>query len=939
MSLYSSDTRYNTDNPIYAPLPITVSSLTVSSLTANKITANSTITGFIEGTYGEISNWYVDNTLYVNFQALTADSDQLFLNGIPVATTANLSSIQDWSIYAQISTLDGNNQSTIGLSLLESSTIKTPSLIASNIFTQNLMAFNIVNFTSTVIEVYESTIQSDIKLANISTANISNLYVSSGNFSTLNSINGAFNNISAGTTFINTLTGGTASFSNFTASSITVSSIVSPPASSASFSTITVVSNTNTGSLTVGSNNVTTFAAAPTFSDGGNFNGARPNFNTGFNTTGTSFFNNQTICNVANISNSNTTLNLIVDASTNTGTYPTINLQSKFGGGGIVNITADSPSIFVVVPTQQVNIRAKGGVGYVSGIPVGGAINLQADAGTSNQLTPTGVLANGAIRLTAQSFINGAFTVPGLILESAGSIAAYSGLTAPSVGVFGCSFYSALTTLSLTCGVSPVTTSFPGVVYLRGDNGTKVVNGFYTDSVNNNVLYDLDITSKTPLDISNRNINIDSACNVNINTSNGGQLVINGTPYSGGGVVSTFTTLQTSSFTVSSINGASYPPAGGGGWVSTATTRLDMNGNPITDTLGTLLLTVGSTNYTSFNQTSTSIDLLQAGGAGYVRRNVAGNIIDTAVGNIQTQATSTINTVPHTVFTGGIRVSSINGSAYPPASVSSWVSTATTPLFMSDNYIAIRNDGSTGLAWGSVAPYSVGVDGPYLFGYSQGALGTTISTNDISLAWDASVVEIYKTLNLNNQNITGVSSIQGVSGNLRIAGQVLTSNTSNWTNGSVNTLYGSEVLSSKYIQWAYDNVPGTGVFDNCNICLSSQTINLVASSDINTTAQSTINTVGSTWFSGDVSRFLISSTIPQPIIQYGQVSSSGASGSIVVTIPQRYTSVNSYLPFACMGDAPAAEIYVSTLTRATFEIGWQNGGGGNQVFNWNTMGT
>jgi hypothetical protein len=40
-----------------------------------------------------------------------------------------------------------------------------------------------------------------------------------------------------------------------------------------------------------------------------------------------------------------------------------------------------------------------------------------------------------------------------------------------------------------------------------------------------------------------------------------------------------------------------------------------------------------------------------------------------------------------------------------------------------------------------------------------------------------------------------------------------------------------------------------------------------------------------------------------------------------------------------MADAPAAEIYVSTLTRATFEIGWQNGGGGNQLFNWQTMGT
>ena len=76
----------------------------------------------------------------------------------------------------------------------------------------------------------------------------------------------------------------------------------------------------------------------------------------------------------------------------------------------------------------------------------------------------------------------------------------------------------------------------------------------------------------------------------------------------------------------------------------------------------------------------------------------------------------------------------------------------------------------------------------------------------------------------------------------------------------------------------------------------------------------------------------------QPVIQYGQVSSSGSSGAVIVSTPYAYSAVNSYLPFACMSDAPAAEIYVSTLTEQAFEIGWQNGGGGNQLFNWNTMG-
>jgi hypothetical protein len=877
------------DNPIYAPLPITVSSITVSSLVANKIIANSTITGFIEGNYGEISNWYVDNTLYVNFQALTADSDQLFLNGVPVATTANLSSIQDWSLYAQVSTLDGNKQSTIGLSYLEVSTIGTRSLVSSNIFTQNLMAYNIVNFTSTVVEVYESTIQSDVKLANISTANIRNLNVSTATFSTLNSINSAFTNLSAATANINSLTGGTASFSNFTASSITVSSIVSPPVTSGSFSSLTVVSNTNTGSLTVGSNDVTTFAGATTFNAGATFNTNQGTFNAGIgttslntaglNVTGLSVFNNQTICNLANISNSNTTLNLIVDASTNTGTYPTINLQSKFGGGGVINITADQPSIFVGVPTQQVNVRAKGGVGYVTGIPVGGAINLQADAGTSNQITPTGVLANGAIRLTANSFIAGAYTVPGLILESAGSIAAYSGLTAPSLGVFGCSFYSALTTLSLTCGVSPATTSFPGVVYLRGDNGTKVVNGFYTDSINNNVLYDLNITSKTALDISNRNINIDSASNINVNTSNGGQVYINGTPITAGGT-----------------------------WVSTATTRLNMNGFPITDTVGALNLSssqvyIDSTGVAPYAVITAGdpFSSLQNGQIVLQTKNNSAysKVIDqTGVGYIQTQARSTQNFVSSSWFSGDITVSSINGQAVGGGGGGGgWVSTATTQLNM--NGFTITDLTSTLRLQAS----SIGLQNPggSLFGMEGGlTFISSICNAIIGTGFNASLV--YDDL-------------------------LSTSTTLYQTPDTIQfTQLGASGYKQEYIQ--------------------GNRLSEVFGNDTYIITNSTIKTCPQNYFSGNVevssfSRRLIGNAIQQPILQYGVVSSigGGASGTISVQMPQRYTTQQSFVPFACMADAPAAEIFVSTTTRATFVIGWQNGGSGDQYFNWMTMGT
>lgn len=805
MSLYSSDTRYNSNNPIYAPLPITVSSLTVSSLTANKIIANSTISGFIEGFYGEISNWYVDEKLYVNFQELTADSDQLFLNGIPVATTANLSSIQNWSYFAQVSTLDGNNQSTIGLSLLESSTIKTPSLVASNIFTQNLMAYNIVNFTSTVVEVYESTIQSDMKLANISTANIKNAFVSSGNFSTLNTFSGSFNNISAGTATINTLTGNSASFSNFTASSITVSSIVSPPAASANFSSITVISNTNTGSLTVGSNNTTSFSAPPNFNDGANFNGNRPNFNTGINTAGANNFNNCNLDNVGRI-----TANTVFIGSSNyvnvqtssftailnnrgadVGGNSVIDLKSQFGAATRVNITADASSALAPTPTQIVTITANGATSLTQNA-VGGRVSIVANAGSGSGAN---ILGWGQIDLTAFS----SAPYPGVIKESAGSILAYSGLTVPAVGVPGGSFYSALTTLSLTCGATPATTSFPGVVYLRGDNGTKVDNGLTTDSLtatSNSVLNTITTNGLTAFTGSSLAFFATSQ-NIQFNSATVGFNAVIAGP------------LSVSSITnVSTINGAPYVPGGGGGGASTI---------------------------------------------------------------------STFTTLQTSSFT----VSSINGSAYPPASVSSWVSTATTPLFLSDYYIDLRPTGfsGNGLSWGSVAPYSVGIDGPFLFGYTQGALGTTSNANDISLAWDTTEVNIYKTVDLEDNKILNLSSIS-----------------------------------------------------------ASGELSITAITDILTTSVSTINTVQNTYFTGGISKRLDGAGILQPIVQYGQVSSSGSSGAITVTIPYQYTAVNTYLPFAVMADYPPAEIYVSTQTANTFEIGWQNGGGGNQLFNWHTMG-
>jgi hypothetical protein len=117
-----------------------------------------------------------------------------------------------------------------------------------------------------------------------------------------------------------------------------------------------------------------------------------------------------------------------------------------------------------------------------------------------------------------------------------------------------------------------------------------------------------------------------------------------------------------------------------------------------------------------------------------------------------------------------------------------------------------------------------------------------------------------------------------------------------------------------------------------NIDINAPTINVGGAVNVNCNAISKV---------GAFSRFMISTDLPQPVIQYGYVSTAAAfSGTVTITLPQRYTSVNSYIPFAVVQNDATTTFYVSTITRATFEIGWSGYTGfSDNIFSWNTLGT
>jgi len=772
MSALPQGVWYNQNQPLFYPLGVSTVNVknirgadayfssigTAGSFNANTLSASMAYLSSISTTSITLDG----NTLDT---AGSGFGSELLLNGVPIATTSNISSIGDWAYEPAISTINANNNDIISANNVGCVNLTATNSIAGVIggFT-TLNSGNITNTSNILTNTLQTT--GLLQAASISTPSLKANLISTGtiNVSTLLGVNAAIGGVSTNTLSTATIQTGSiaansGNYSTITVSTITAGSVVFPVEPNLVVSSITVDGATTTQSLSVTS--------------GATFAGTRPNFTTGINTSGANNFNNNNLDNVGRITANTVFIGSSNYINTQTSSFTTflndrgadvggnsvINLTAQYGAATRVNITAGQASAYAPTPTQIVTITANGSTSLTNN-PVGGRVSLVANAGSGSACN---ILGFGQVDITA----NSSLPFAGLIKESAGSILAYSGATSPLVGVYGYSYYSALNCLSLTAGATPPSGSYPGVVYLRGDSGTKVVNGFFSDTITatgDSVLPTITTNGLTAFTGSSlafvaptQNIQFNSAT-VGFNARIAGDFSvssitnvssINGAAYppSGGGAVSSFTNLyatnaSTTNLLVSSINNAAYPPASGGSWVSTATNYLNMNGNPITDLAGNLRLNVSSgAIYSAVSITPTSIDLFSGGAGNYIRRNADGNIIDTTTANIQTQAISTINTVNQTIFTGG------------------------------------------------------------------------------------------------------------------------------------------------------------------------------------------------------VSRTLVGSNVQQPILQYGFASSIGASGTVTVTIPQRYTSQTSYIPFANMIDSPAAQLFVSSITRGSFIIGWTSAGVGNQTFGWQTMGT
>jgi hypothetical protein len=353
----------------------------------------------------------------------------LLLNGQPIATASTLtSSIQTWSYWPAISTLQMSGQNLLGAANVQGDNAFFYDINAANqiVFGTNLFGptANLSNINTNLIS-SAALLASSIKTVNLSTVNLQATTIK--NAGTLTSQQADITTVNATsitTDTLTTLTGGTVSGTN------------------GSFQNLTVTNSAN-------------------------FSGTRPNFTTGINSSGANNFNNQSLDNCPNINTQGTTnmliaaanamdltaptrIQLICDGGSDFGSVKPVNIIGKNGNRGQVNITADPGYINIGSQIQgEVNITANGG-GGLTAYATGGNINITATTGSSPIL---GTLTYSAIKINAASVLS------------------YAGFATPLVGVPGYNYIQGTLGINLVAGSVSVIPNVPGTIYLYGATG------------------------------------------------------------------------------------------------------------------------------------------------------------------------------------------------------------------------------------------------------------------------------------------------------------------------------------------------------------------------------------------------------------------------------------------------------------------------------------
>lgn len=236
MSVISQQAWANKDVAFF--LRADLSTLNVNSVSTGSVVAGRVVSGDLStntlssGTafiHDVEASTIVAQTLQLDAQVLTANSTDLFLNGIPLVTTENISSLQDWALDPAISTLQMNGNNILNASTISCITlVANQGIVATNLNVGNGIFSNLVAFNSLFVSTATSTISSLIAWTDIENASTLNAnYISSGNafLDNMSTSQGWISSLSSGTVQVGTLEASSGLFSTLSTGVLAVDTL------------------------------------------------------------------------------------------------------------------------------------------------------------------------------------------------------------------------------------------------------------------------------------------------------------------------------------------------------------------------------------------------------------------------------------------------------------------------------------------------------------------------------------------------------------------------------------------------------------------------------------------------------------------------------------------------------------------------------------------
>ena len=802
------------------------------------------------------------NKISLDNAILTANNTELLLNGVPLATIENLSSIADWSLDPAINDID-----------VAFYDIKNVKNITAVDFIGN--ALNVNQAFISDLTVYQQTTENFASTFTIEARDIfcSTISVNDNVFAD----NGVFSTMTSGTVSSMSTIGSAGYFQNLTATSI--NGVPYSGSSNWSVNPATSAVNMNQFPLNGGSN----FAINSS---------------------------NLTITGSNQISNVCSDYSVVADESINIASPARINLTAQNGTFGEVNITANG--------------------GFNNGI--NGAVNI-----TANGSQFMGVGQGGSVNITANTPL-GFSNLTSKISLNASGINSYAGAIPPIASLAGYQFIYGTGGVNICAGLPPgALPNTVGTTYIYGTTGIEMPSDAYMKNIypywdGLTTPPDLNITGRyiapnfaqVRVNLSNvrseyfdsntqaliqdvKTINFYNSGSNAINNLNTLSMVAsNGTINNvklmsmPGGTITGVNSISVNAISnLNTINGAPYPP-------TIPPTSISPNLSLSTLTFPTTLQSVSSGIY--FNNINSRRNWI-------AETNYTGTQQNLGVFSDAYDTGGTVDT--DWLKMRGVRLGYNGVSSF--CKFERWGSNGFVLASQSQNntttadYITASNANMT---LQNVS--TIHGDGMFISSFREMKGGTKVGQPDFKR-----VLEYYY------NPPTPQNGVEiAVKGKAQNAGAIITASMGT----DLNT-------GSSYIQSVWDG------YISMPLNFYGATFNFQSDNDYclfidgQAGAPATLSTSHTFFMASTITQknVHIVASNRQPFVQYGKVTTTGTSGSNLITLPTGYADTN-YVAVPVMEDTSPAQMSANILTSNTFEVYWANAGGGSHNIAWTTFG-